>query len=385
MGGVTISFEDFYDDFYDEELEKRENDNKIEKKEKIYTSEQLEKIEDEIIKEVKEEYDDDFEESDDANDDVFDESDDEEYENNEDDEYVEDDDNLEKENTSEKKSYPSIDKMLKETKSSPYFVDCDIEFNKHFNDMVFSEIEMINEKCEDNLEKEVILTYSIIHDMTEMYLNRRNEILNSSECIDVYKKFLIYKEVLCRKRKRYLEDLADANIKTVYYVANKFRGNSDFDELVSVGMYGYSKALDKYSPVRGIKFATFAIHCIYNEILFYLRKEKKIQQNSVSINTKLSTDKNGNDLIIEDIIPDYRPNPAESLSESNVSDTIKKSLGGLSATERFIIIYRYGIDRGIILTQKDIATKLDMSQANISKIEKNSLEKLEEILSKQDF
>lgn len=178
--------------------------------------------------------------------------------------------------------------------------------------------------------------------------------------------------------------MATNNIKTVYYVVQKFRNNNtDYDELVSVGMMGYAKALDKFSPVRGIKFATFAIHCIYNEILFYLRKENKIKQNNVSINTKLSIDKNGNDLVLEDIVPDTNPDPDESLQQDDTKNTLIEALRNLSATERYIIIYRYGIDRGIILTQKDIAQKLDMSQANISKIEKNSLDKLKELLQNQ--
>ena len=57
----------------------------------------------------------------------------------------------------------------------------------------------------------------------------------------------------------------------------------------------------------------------------------------------------------------------------------------LSATERYILCYRFGLDRGIVLTQKDIALKLQMSQANISKIEKNSLDKLKEVLGNPDL
>lgn len=313
------------------------------------------------------------------------------------DEVDEDEIDTEQDKQDAKISYPSIDKILKETQLSPYFkkIDND-EFTNNYENAIAETIKNINEialkqltteypkkkdfNAKKRLEKEVIVTYSIIHDMTVDFMQRRNEILNSDESNWIFKQFYIYKEVLKRKRKIYLDDLAEANIRTVYYVVQKFRANNDYDELVSVGMMGYAKALDKFSPVRGIKFATFAIHCIYNEILFYLRKEKKIKDHNVSINTKLSTDKNGNDLVLEDIVPDTKPNPEEHIKTNDTKNTLIIALRGLAPTERYIIIYRYGIDRGIVLTQKDIAQKLDMSQANISKIEKNSLDKLEEML-----
>ena len=55
----------------------------------------------------------------------------------------------------------------------------------------------------------------------------------------------------------------------------------------------------------------------------------------------------------------------------------------LKEDEQFIIIYRYGLDRGIVLTQKEIANKVGMSQANVSKIQKNCLQKLKLILRKE--
>lgn len=360
-----ISFNDSDNDLLDDELKKEENKKE---EENLYTEDEIEEIEAEISDEVE-------------NFDVADEAEDEELVEEDEDEASDDI----QEDKPEKKSYPSIEKILKETKNSDYYDEYEVAMLlQNFNEKVSNIIEEINQANPGNLEAQVTMTYMELHNMTIDYMERKESILESDETNKIYADFYIYKEVLKRKRTIYLNDLAEANIKTVYYVVKKFRvNNSDYEELVSVGMMGYAKALDKFSPVRGIKFATFAIHCIYNEILFHLRKEKKIQQNNTSINTKLSTDKNGNDLVLEDIIPDTNPTPAEHIQNDARRQILLQALKELSCTGRFIMIYRYGLDRGIILTQKDIAKKLDMSQANISKIEKTSLEALNESLRNQ--
>lgn len=87
--------------------------------------------------------------------------------------------------------------------------------------------------------------------------------INSGAISDAEKEFLI-------------EELAAKNIKTVYYVANKFSTYTVTQEdLISAGMLGYAKALKKFNPDRGVKFSTFAINCIKNEIRFCLRKENR--------------------------------------------------------------------------------------------------------------
>lgn len=194
----TITFKDSENDFITDELKKGTEKEKEEKIPDILTEEIVEDIEEDIISEIG----DDFKDADEAEDDALqedDENDDEDL----DDEMLEDD---EDEEQSEKKSYPSIDKILKETRNSDYFYDFDEEdFEEDFYSEVNYNIQLINSSCGGDVEKECIMAYTTIHNMTLDFMDRKDDILNSPETVDIYKKFYIYKEVLKEKEQSILK------------------------------------------------------------------------------------------------------------------------------------------------------------------------------------
>lgn len=184
------------------------------------------------------------------------------------------------------------------------------------------------------------------------------------------------------QRAELMNKIAADNIKTVYYVVNKYSAfAAPRDELISAGMTGYAKALANYDPNRTAKFATFAINCIRNEIQYCLRKEYRHYKNNVSLNATKHTDKNGNDLSLEDTLADDAENGADVVNNEALRGIIKHKLCELQPVERYVITYRYGLDRGMVFTQNEIADTTEMSQANISKIEKNALIKLKSLLN----
>lgn len=184
------------------------------------------------------------------------------------------------------------------------------------------------------------------------------------------------------QRAELMNKIAADNIKTVYYVVNKYSAfAAPRDELISAGMTGYAKALANYDPNRTAKFATFAINCIRNEIQYCLRKEYRHYKNNVSLNATKHTDKNGNDLSLEDTLADDAENGADIVNNEALRGIIKNELRELQPVERYVITYRFGLDRGTVFTQNEIADITDMSQANISKIEKNALIKLKSLLN----
>jgi RNA polymerase sporulation-specific sigma factor len=183
------------------------------------------------------------------------------------------------------------------------------------------------------------------------------------------------------------EALAEENYSLVFYVVKMFQNSGvSYDELVSIAMVGYAKALNSYDPDRNVKFSTYAINCIRNEILFFLRKERRHMRYNVSLSTILSMDKNGNNLSLEETVSNLDVDEISLEDDVLVSDDIKYlqlALEHLTPKERYIITYRYGLDRGIIKTQKEIADHIGMSQANVSKMEKNILDKIKKILKEK--
>ena len=63
--------------------------------------------------------------------------------------------------------------------------------------------------------------------------------------------------------------------------------------------------------------------------------------------------------------------------------SLLEAISKLNDEEQYIMLYRYGVDGHKTKTQKELAESLNMSQANVSKIQRNCLKKLKFILKKE--
>lgn len=179
------------------------------------------------------------------------------------------------------------------------------------------------------------------------------------------------------------EEYAREHQKLVYHTCQKFSFSSlCSEELLGFGQIGFVKALNGFDKDKNFKFSTFAVHCIKNEILLALRKENKHVVNTISTHKTLHEDSSGNELLIEDILTENFKASGDMENDyikSMDNDFIIKSLEILTPLEREIITARFGLCGKAARTQKEIAELINMSQANISKIEKKALSKLKEI------
>ena len=139
------------------------------------------------------------------------------------------------------------------------------------------------------------------------------------------------------------------------------------------------KAVKTFSNDKNIKLATYASRCIDNEILMFLRKNKKIR-GEVSFEESLSFDADGNELHLEDVLgtdPDIVTKPLEdNLNKKIMMNEINK----LSQRDKEIIIMRYGLFNHPYKTQKEVAEILGISQSYISRIEKKVIKRLKNIV-----
>ena len=178
------------------------------------------------------------------------------------------------------------------------------------------------------------------------------------------------------------KELIERNLRLVVYIAQKFSSTGlCVDDLTSVGTIGLIKAASSFDGDKNIKFATFASRCIENEILMYLRKVGRIK-GEVSLDEPLSVDKDGNELVLADVLGcdgDVLYKSVEQKMEcSNLNTLIEK----LSNREKIIMKLRYGLnDAGKELTQKEVASTLNISQSYISRIEKKVLDKLKVMIT----
>lgn len=178
-------------------------------------------------------------------------------------------------------------------------------------------------------------------------------------------------------------ELIERNLRLVVYIAQRFASTGlNVDDLTGIGTIGLIKASSSFDGEKNIKFATFASRCIENEILMYLRKVNKIK-NEVSFDDPLSMDKDGNELVLADVIGCDNDNLYKMVEQKSECSTLNTLIEKLSKRERIIMKLRYGLNKqGKELTQKEVADALNISQSYISRIEKKVLLKLKnQILS----
>lgn len=174
--------------------------------------------------------------------------------------------------------------------------------------------------------------------------------------------------------------LVERNLRLVVYIAKKFENTGiELDDLVSIGTIGLIKASNTFDPEKNIKTATYASRCIENEILMYIRKNSP-QRTEMSLDEPLHTDRDGNELLIADIVTCDECDVCESLEADEEKRLVRRLVENLDSREREIIELRFGLNGGKELTQKQTAERLGISQSYISRLEKKIIGELKEKL-----
>lgn len=211
------------------------------------------------------------------------------------------------------------------------------------------------------------------------------------------------------------DELVLGNLKLILSVIKKFahRGEN-LDDLFQVGCLGLLKAIDNFDMSHGVRFSTYAVPMIIGEIRRYLRDNSSIRvsrslkdiaykalhfkeqflreqhreptaeeiaeelgvepidvivsleaiEDPISIYTPIYN--NGSDeIFLIDQIKDDENSEERKILELTVKDGLKK----LSKRERNIINERYYLGK----TQMEIAKEIGISQAQVSRLEKNAL------------
>ena len=209
------------------------------------------------------------------------------------------------------------------------------------------------------------------------------------------------------------EYFAIANMRLVLSIIKRFWMKNDSDDMFQAGMMGLLKAIDNFDAKYQVKFSTYAVPMIIGEIKRFLRdgnslrisrsirdtaykilktrgeieknnEEASLDRIAQEMKVKLSEvvycldaisdtvslydpvyNKNGDELLLVDQIGDTRN------TEENWSDkvAIENALGALETRERNIIYLRYFEGK----TQTEISEAVGISQAQVSRIEKNAL------------
>ena len=167
---------------------------------------------------------------------------------------------------------------------------------------------------------------------------------------------------MCTKEK---ETLILNNQNLIYFILKKY--NCIYNEdLFQIGMIGLIKATEKYDKSKKVLFSSFAYQCISYEILVHFKKQNRKSfndfANTVSYHAMLN-EENGKGTLEEYLgyTPDFDQNIIISELYRNI-DTL------LTPIEKSTLISYYGLCNTPPTKQVELSKKLNMSQANISRI-----------------
>ncbi len=170
--------------------------------------------------------------------------------------------------------------------------------------------------------------------------------------------------------------LIEHNLRLVVYIARRFENTGiNIEDLISIGTIGLIKAVGTYQPAKKIKLATYASRCIENEILMHLRKTASLKS-EVPFDEPLSTDWNGNELLLSDILGTESDLVMKPMEEDADRQLLADALAKLPAREREIITLRFGLGGRREHTQKEVADHMGISQSYISRLEKRIISRL---------
>jgi len=182
------------------------------------------------------------------------------------------------------------------------------------------------------------------------------------------------------------EQLIKHNLRLVAHIVKKYKNtNIDQDELISVGSIGLLKSVKSFDYSKGNSFSTYSARCIQNEILMLIRSQKKFN-NQVSLEDKIGSDKDGNEICLLDVLQDTSFSVEDRVQTKLMYNKILEIINtNLNNREKEIIIMRYGLDGNPALTQNEVAKILGISRSYISRIEKRAIQILQQNIKSESW
>lgn len=218
------------------------------------------------------------------------------------------------------------------------------------------------------------------------------------------------------------ETYIKGNLRLVLSVIQRFSGSSEnLDDLFQIGCIGLIKAIDNFDLSQNVKFSTYAVPMILGEVRRYLRDNNSIRvsrslrdtaykalsarelltkrnlreptimeiadevgiskeeityamdaiQSPVSLYEPVYTD-GGDPLYVMDQISDKKNREENWVEQLSLSEAMKR----LPVRERRIIDMRFFEGK----TQTEVAGEVGISQAQVSRLEKNALKAMKSYL-----
>jgi RNA polymerase sporulation-specific sigma factor len=171
--------------------------------------------------------------------------------------------------------------------------------------------------------------------------------------------------------------LIERNLRLVAHISKKYSStNVDQDDLISIGSIGLIKGINSFDMDKSFKLATYIAKCIENEILMYLRSNKK-RAYDLYLNEPIGKDKDDNEVTLQEVLENDDKNIEDIVDlKFKIKRLYEKMKKTLKEREKLIIELRFGLNGNKPKTQKEIANMMNISRSYVSRIETKAIGKL---------